>query len=175
MRLVTIENMSRSVVSVIKPELGVNRKWNKRGQKMALPFETVEQLLWDRGFRNLIDGGLLYIPDMKDKIELGLEPADATTPQNIIVLDDKKMENMWNSLPISVFKREVAALPKTQVDLLAEYAILHDIANSEKCGFIKELSGKDILVAISIKQEEARRDKAQAEREASYKEEGRRI
>jgi hypothetical protein len=55
-------------------------------------------MLWDNGVRVMIDRGILYIPDMKDKIDLGLEPEDATEPENIIVLSDLQINNLLTNI-----------------------------------------------------------------------------
>lgn len=156
-RMVVIKNMYDAVVSVIKPEYGIQRKWQKLGQAVAIPYDTVEQLLWDRGFRNLIDSGILYIEDMQTKIDLGLEPEGATKPVNIRTLNEEDMKNLWNA-PIAVFKKEIGDLPKIQVDALVDYAIAHDIADAAKCIYIRQVTGKDILKAISSKQDLAMED-----------------
>lgn len=151
-RMVIIKNMYDAVVSVYKPEYGIQRKWQKLGQSIGIPYETVEQLLWDRGFRNLIDSGMLYIEDMQTKIDLGLEPEGATQPVNIRTLTVEDIKNLWNA-PIAVFKKEIDDLPAIQVDAVIEYAIQNDIADATKCIFIKTKTGKDILKAISNKQD----------------------
>ena len=97
----------------------------------------------------MIDRGILYIPDMKDKIDLGLEPEDATEPENIIVLSDLQINNLLTNIPFSVFKREIDKLPETQVREVVNYAILHEIADIQKTDYIGELTGVDILKAIS--------------------------
>ena len=158
-RMVVIKNMYDAVVSVVKPEYGLQRKWQKLGQAIAIPFDTVEQLLWDRGFKNLIDTGILYIEDMQTKIDLGLEPEGATKPVNIRTLNEEDMKNVWNA-PIAVFKKEIGDLPRLQVDALVEYAIDHDIADATKCIYIKQVTGKDILKAIANKQDIALAEQA---------------
>jgi hypothetical protein len=106
-------------------------------------------MLWDNGVRVMIDRGILYIPDMKDKIDLGLEPEDATEPENIIVLSDLQINNLLINVPFSVFKREIDKLPETQVREVVNYAILHEIADIQKTDYIGELTGVDILKVIS--------------------------
>lgn len=160
-RMVMIKSMYDAVISVIKPEYGIQRKWQKIGQTIGIPYEIVEQLLWDRGFRNLIETGILYIEDMQTKIDLGLEPEGAEKPVNIRSLNEEDMKNLWNA-PIAVFKKEIGDLPKIQVDALIEYAIKHDIADATKCIYIKQVTGKDILVSISRKQELAAQEAAEA-------------
>lgn len=174
-RMVLVKNMENAVVGISKPEFGFKRKWQKKGQVISIPYDLLEQLLWDPGIKNLIDTGILYIESMKDKIDLGIEPEGATEPENVIVLNEKQMENLWVNTPISVFKREVSNLMKTQVDILTSYAIEHNYAPVDKCAFIKELSGKDILKAISLKQDEILEAKAaQAKADREKNEEGRR-
>jgi len=67
MRTVKITNMVNGMVSVKDPSTGVNRVWRKRGQSSVLPYETVESLLWQDGFLRLIECGVLYIENLKDK------------------------------------------------------------------------------------------------------------
>lgn len=169
-RMVLLENMVDSIVTVKKPEYGVNRKWNKRGQKQAVPFETVEQLLWDTGFRNMIDAGILYIANMKDKIDLGIEAEGTTEPTNVIALSEARMKELWTTIPLDVFKREVEKLPMVQVDNLIDYAIETETIDSAKSYFIKELTkGKDILASISRKREMAEIDAAERARQTTNK------
>lgn len=174
-RMVKITNMVNGMVSVKDIAYNVNRRWNKRGQTLPIPFEAVEGLLWQDGFRRMIESGILYIADMKDKKDLGLEPLEADKPTNIIALTEIQMKNLLTSTPITVFKKEVQALPRVQVDNLIEYAIQNKITDSEKCSFLKTLTHKDILAAISAKEDdekEALREKAKRQ---AYAEEGRRV
>ena len=147
-RMVVLKNMVNSRVVVNKPAYGVRRVWNKRNQPMAIEYNTVQQLLWDPGFRNMIDSGILYIENMKDKIDLGLEPVGT------------EMKELLTTIPFSVFKRKVSDLSKVQVDNLISYAVENEIVNTEKCRYLKEVTGKDILASISRKQNMEAEDKA---------------
>ena len=170
-RMVALKSTINSLVSVRKPEFGVNRRWQKMGQTQTLPFDIVSQLLWDSGFRSLIDSGILYIEDMQTKKDLGLEPEEADKPTNIRVLNETQMKEFMTSLPIDVFKREVSNLPRIQVDNLVSFAAEHRYTDSEKCYFLKQLCGKDILKMVSndIAMEEF--DIAQKAKEDSYRNE----
>lgn len=152
-RKVYLKNMVNGKVVVNKPSFGIKRVWVKRNQTMAIPYEIVEQLLWDSGFKNMIDTGILYIEDMQTKIDLGLEPVGATEPENIIALTETQMKELMTTTPISVFKRKVSDLTKVQIDNLVSYAVENELTDSEKCKFIKDLTKKDIFKAISQKQD----------------------
>jgi hypothetical protein len=173
-RMVYLKNMVNATVSVKKPEFGVNRKWNKRGQTQALPFEVVEQLLWTEGFSNMIHKGILYIDDLQTKKDLGLEPEEATEPTNIISLTELQMENMWKNMPLSVFKIELKKLSDTQIDNLIDYAIEKKIVDTAKCSYLKEKTKRDILLAISRKEDMEALDRAEKNKQSNAVE-GRRI
>jgi hypothetical protein len=49
-------------------------------------------------------------------------------------------------------------LPRVQVDSLVEYAIQNKIVDGAKGSFIKDLTHKDILSAISAIEEDAKAD-----------------
>lgn len=152
-RMVILKNTINAKVCVIDSSLGITRYWNKKDHQQGLPFAIVEQLLWNEGFRNMIEDGTLYIENLKDKIDLGLEPLNATEPINIIVLSDKQKEEYLTKLPFEVFKKELEKLTNTQIDNLIQFAIEKRLIDSEKCRYLKKLTGKDILVAISRREE----------------------
>ena len=58
-RQVILKSAVEGSVSVNYPQYGVNRKWNKIGQPMSMPYEVVEQCLWENGFRRMIESGIL--------------------------------------------------------------------------------------------------------------------
>jgi hypothetical protein len=66
-RMVMITNMVNGMVSVKDETYGVNRRWMKRGQTIPIPYEAVENMLWQEGFRRMLEAGVLWIPDMQIK------------------------------------------------------------------------------------------------------------
>ena len=171
-RMVLVKNMVDSRLGVADATTGIKRRWERRGQTIPIPFEAMTQLLWQDGFRRMIDQGLLYIENMKDKQDLGLEPQEATTPTNIIALTPTQMEDMLKKKPVDVFKKELSRLPDAQIDNLIDYAISNKIVDSAKCTILKQVTGRDILKAISRKEEIEAEERAEKAARAS---EGRRI
>ena len=149
-RMVKITSMVNKTVGVKRPELGINRKWTQKGQVMPIPYDIVEQLLWTEGFRNMIDRGILYIDDLQDKIDLGLEPYDAKEPQNIIVLTDIQIANLLKNVPFVAFKQEISKLGITQIKEIVNYAILHEVVDVQKADLLRQITGTDILKRISF-------------------------
>lgn len=170
-RMVLVKNMVDSRLGVADPTTGIKRRWERRGQTVPIPYEAMQQLLWQDGFRRMIDQGLLYIENMKDKKDLGLEPQEATIPVNIIALTPAQMEDLLKNKPIDVFKKELSKLPDAQIDNLIDYAITNKIVDSAKCTLLKQVTGRDILKAISRKEEIEAEERA----EKAARAEGRRI
>lgn len=149
-RRVKIVNMVNKTVGVRLPEYGVNKKWSMKGQPQMIDYDIVEQLLWHEGFRRMIDRGILYIEDMKDKIDLGLEPEGAEEPENIIVLKDNQIKELLTTTPFIVFKKEIEKLTQTQVREIVNYAIANELVDVNKVSYLKDLTGLDIMKSISI-------------------------
>ena len=94
--------------------------------------------------------GMLYIEDMEVKKELGLEPEDATEPENIIVLSDAEMKRYLTVLPLHEFKEKLANLSIEQKKNMVDYAVENEIINLEKCELLKEATGLNIVRMIEL-------------------------
>lgn len=174
-RMVEVINTDNAIIGIAKPQYGANYKWVRYGQKIRIPFEKLEQMLYEPGVESLIRSGSLYIPNMQDKIDLGLEPADATEPQNIIVLTPEQMKTLWTVKPLEVFKSEISKLSQSQLDNVIDYAIANKITVSDKCQYIRDLTKRDIFKAVSRELENEEIDAKQAALEERRKnEDGRR-
>lgn len=160
-RMVNLKNMVNKTVGVKLPEYGVNRKWINKGQVIPLPFDIVEQMLWHAGFRNLIDRGYLYIEDMQDKIDLGLEPDGATEPENIKVLTDNEIKELLTVKSFDEFKETVRELTMTQVLNIVNYAIANEIADAQKSELLLKVTEIDIFKVISTNRETRRLEEAE--------------
>jgi hypothetical protein len=82
-----------------------------KGQAQSLPFDIVQNLYFTVGFHNLINEGILYIPNMQDKIDLNIEPQNATQPTRVIVLNDQQMKTLLTVTPYNDFVKQLAHLP----------------------------------------------------------------
>ncbi len=134
------------------PELRFSRTWTRRGMKIPVERDTLEQAYYDASFAYLIDKGLLFVEDMEVKKDLGIEPIEATEPVNILDLTDTLMARMIKAMPMDELKKTVAKLSGPQREDLAEYAIEHnDSLNMSKIDFLSQISGRDILTAIKNK------------------------
>ena len=81
-----ISKYSGSILVKI-PDLNFRRELIARGSSFTVDSELLQEMMYDYGFRYMIESGMLYIDDLQVKKDLGLEPEDATEPVNKINLE----------------------------------------------------------------------------------------
>ena len=140
----------KNKVVVVLPELHFSRTWQTAGAVVSIPKDTLEELMYDIGFANMIKEGILYIEDMEVKKDLGIEPEDATEPVNVILLSDKEKRYYLTELSLVGFKDKLKKLSRNQVEELADFAIKNKLVDIEKCKLIEEICGRKILKAIEL-------------------------
>lgn len=137
-------------VTVDVPDIRFSRTWPTAGASVSIDKDTLEELMYDAGFANMVKMGILFIEDMDFKKEMGLEPEDATEPVNLILLNDKEKRYYLTGLSLVGFKDKLKKLSKNQIEELADYAIQNKLVDIEKCKVIKEACGRDVVRAIQL-------------------------
>lgn len=150
---VKITSMTNGLVSVKVPSAQFQREWIDRGASVMVEREKLDELMYDVGFKYMIDTGMLYIEDMNVKKELGIEPEDAIAPVNVIVLSEADKKRYLTVMPLKEFKIQVAKLNKEQIDILVDYAIANHYADFDKTKVLKEISGRDIIQTIRLSEQ----------------------
>ena len=136
------------------PDLNFRREWMDRGSSVMVDSEKLEEMMYDHGFRYMIESGMLYIEDLQVKKDLGLEPEDATKPVNLVPLEESQMRRAMTVLPLSEFKIFIKTLTYEQMLSLADYAIYNELGDFQKAQVVKESCGKDILKAIELNRQD---------------------
>lgn len=154
MEKIRVISKHQGPVSVNIPDLRFKREWPNKGSSIPIERETLEEMMYDNGFKYMIDTGMLYIEDLEVKKELGLEPENATEPVNIIVLNDNDMKRMMTAMPQFEFDAKLKTLNYEQMLALADFAIKNELGDFGKCDAIKKACGKDILTAIKLNRED---------------------
>lgn len=154
MEKIRVISKHQGPISVNIPDLRFKREWPNKGSSILIERETLEEMMYDNGFKYMIDTGMLYIEDLEVKKELGLEPEDATEPVNIIVLSDNDMKRMMTAMPQFEFDAKLKTLNYEQMLALADFAIKNELGDFGKCDAIKKACGKDILTAIKLNRED---------------------
>ena len=164
-RMVKLRNTTAQTVTIYSPAYNVKRTFPGKGAVQVLPFDTVEQLLWDNGFQYMIKSGQLYIDDMQTKIDLGLENPDAKVPTNIKVLTPEQILTLLKVRTVEEFKKEVSTISVEQCNEIVKYAVENNLVDNDKVNYLKERTGKDVIAMIARKRLEAEADKANAGKE----------
>ena len=154
MEKIRVISKHQGPISVNISDLRFKREWPNKGASVLIEKETLEEMMYDSGFKYMIDTGMLYIEDLDVKKELGLEPEDATEPVNIIVLNDNDMKRMMTAMPQFEFDAKLKTLNYEQMLALADFAIKNELGDFGKCDAIKKACGKDILTAIKLNRED---------------------
>ena len=147
---VKVVNLISSRVNINIPDVRLNRIWEKKGAVKVVPFEQLQEAIYNPGVEALFTEGILGIEDLETKKKLGLEPEDTEEPVNIIVLNDAQRKRYLTVMPLAEFKTEIKKLPLKQVRELAQYAIENEIANFDKAEIIKKMIGTDIISSIQL-------------------------
>lgn len=147
---VKVTNLVSRRVNITLPEMRFRRVWETKGAVRTIPFDELEEAMYNPGVEALFRNGVLGIEDMSVKKELGLEPEDAEEPVNIIVLNDQQRKRYLTVLPLPEFKDKVKELSKDQIQELAKFAIDNELIDFEKDSYIKELIDTDIIGSIQL-------------------------
>jgi hypothetical protein len=76
-RKVKVESTVKYAIVVSMPDFRFNRTFTRENQSSLVDYEVMEEGLQRPGFRNLFLDGKLRVVEKKDRIDLGLESADA--------------------------------------------------------------------------------------------------
>jgi hypothetical protein len=145
--------VSQRVVLTV-PDLRLRRVWERKGAVATIPFEQLEEAMYNPGVENLFRNGILGIEDMEVKIGLGLEPEGAKEPVNIITLNDDQRKHYLTAMPFPEFKEKIRELPVEQINELAAYAIQHEILDFDKAEEIKKYVDIDIMRAVKLNRDD---------------------
>ena len=147
---VKVVNLVSGRVTINVPDLRLKRTWERKNAVKIIPFEQLEEAMYDPGVEALFTEGILGISDMETKIALNLEPEGATAPVNIITLDDAQRKRYLTTMILSEFRQKIKELSTEQVQELAKYAIDNEITNFDKAQIIKDRIGVDIIKSIEL-------------------------
>jgi hypothetical protein len=142
-------------VRINVPELRVNRLFEKQGQSYLFDKDVVEEMFFYPSVERFFTNGTLFIEDKDLRIKLGLEEEDGTVAQTVTApISNTTILAYLNAKPINEFKAYVKGLPIEQQLRFVDLAIENKIVNYEKCMFLKELTGRDIMKVIQLNEEE---------------------
>lgn len=160
-RRVTVTSARRGNISIIEPQYGINRTWHNKGAQLQIDFDKLEEAMYHPGVNAMFTEGYLYIENMQDKIDLGLEPASAESPEKIIILNEDQVKEALSSMSFDEMKELFSTLPNGQVEDICAFAIERQIMPSiAKNTYFKKRVNVDVIQAIQFNVELEEAEKA---------------
>lgn len=150
---VSVVSTVNGQVGLVLPELHFKRDWPKKGAKVMVDKDILREAIYDPGTEYMFKSGMLYIDDLEFKKELGLEPEEATKPENVIVLTEAQMKRYLTVAPVRDLKEIIPKLSKEQLKNLVDYAVDNELTDIDKASVLKEASGIDIVSAVLLKRQ----------------------
>lgn len=147
---IAITSQVNGRVGINVPEMRFKKTWEKKGQKVLVDAEILEEIFYDPGVEYMFRQGILYIEDMDFKKEVGLEPNDAKEPVNIVKIDDAKLARALGPMPVSEFRKFFKPLTTEQKHQVADYAITHECTDFNKSEIIQKAIGINVISAIQL-------------------------
>lgn len=145
--IVMVKSASDYTVVVNVPDLTLHRTWTKRGQQFPIDRKVLFQAYYDPSVEFLFNEGLLTTDDEEFLKAIGL--MEENGEKTVIPLTETFLNRMIKLMPLSEVKAELEKLTRTQLDELADYAILHykDL-HFDRIDILTKATGKDIMGAI---------------------------
>lgn len=145
---VMVRSASDWTLVINVPHLNLSRTWLKRGQKYPIDRSALVQAYYDPAVETLFKEGSLVVDDVDFLREVGL--LDEETKQSVIYeLTDQKKIRMIKSMPLHEVKQELSKMTRTQIEELADFAILnYKELVMDRIDLLSEASGKKIMEAI---------------------------
>jgi hypothetical protein len=144
---VMVRSASDWTLVVNVPHLNLHRVWTKRGQKYPIERAALIQAFYRPAVEALFREGSLITDDKEFLREVGLLDED----ENCVVyeLTDTMKARIIKLMPLVEVKKELAKMSASQLEEVANYAILNyqDLV-MDRVDILSKASGKNILAAI---------------------------
>ncbi len=153
-RRIMVESLTHGIIVLYEPITRLRIEWRKKGEKKPVPLDKLKEAIWTEGVNAMFKEGILGIAE-KDSFELlkelGLEAPDAKEPEQVVVLNDAQRTRLLKSAPISEFKETFDSISYEQKQQMADFAIEKQIIDFNKCEYIKEQIGVDVIQAVKLR------------------------
>lgn len=146
--LISVESASNSTIVINVPDLKLHRTFTRRGSKILLDRDTLEQAYFDPSVEFLIKNGYIIIHDKQFLVDMGIIP-DEESESPIVVLDENMLNRLIKAMPLHETVEMLKKLTPAQLHELGDYAVEHyEDLKMEKLEVLTKATGKDLLKAI---------------------------
>lgn len=133
-------------VGIINNDLRFKRMWTKKGQKMEIDKELLNDLMADPGTEAIFKKGYLYIKDAEIAVDLGAEPVGK-------IFNDTEIKVLLEIKPVDDLKAAIPTMAKASRENLVEIAKTIDLT-LDRLQVIRDVLGVDLASAMNIRRQE---------------------
>ncbi len=135
-----VRKLAPGGVSYRIPGKLVARKWVGKDARLRVPYEELEECIYDPSINSLFTKGYLFIESKEARVALGLEESEA------LVLDEEGVAKVLFEDDLDTFKEKIDRMAEQTQELLVQVAIanLDKHAGYEKYDIIRKKYKVDI-------------------------------
>ena len=145
---ISVKNTSVHPITISLPESKFKRTWSPESE-FKVPFEVLQEAMYDRGFMVFIENGMLFIDNKMARVELGLEEEDAEPI--VKILTKAQLIKLLKATPVEEFAEIVKTITSEQCKALIDIALEAKNIDMHKAAVLKEITGIDAIKAIELK------------------------
>lgn len=145
-RRIQVKSMVNYKVGLFIPDMHFEREFTREGETKSIDFEILYESINSLGVRTLFEEGILHIENRQDRIDLGLEEADA--PETVKVLNNGQILKLLRVDSLEKFTETIKNLPLEQVKKIADVAINNKVTDFDKCALLKKRTKIDVIANI---------------------------
>lgn len=138
--MITIKNISSSLVSLYAPAIHFNRELTP-GREIPLSDEEYNELIFDSGFMSLVDSHYIQIKGVEEDQQVEIVTN---------VFDKNEIERMLVKNDITAFAKFIPTATDAEKDSVVTLAVEHKITSAGMVALIKKYCGVDIINAINM-------------------------
>lgn len=153
---IVVKNTTLHPINILLPDIKFSRTWPAEGS-FKVPFEVLQEAIYDRGFMVFIENGMLFIDNKEARVALGLEEEEAEPV--VKLLTKAQLTKLLKATPVPEFDAQVRQLTKEQCLTMIDIALEQRSVDMNKAAILKEITGIDTIKAIELKNENDRPDK----------------
>lgn len=138
--MITIKNISSSLVSLYAPAIHFNRELTP-GREIPLSEEEYNELIFDSGFMSLVDSHYIQIKGVEEDQQVEIVTN---------VFNKDEIEQMLVKNDITAFAKFIPTATDAEKDSVVTLAVQHKITSAGMVALIKKYCGVDIINAINM-------------------------
>ena len=147
--MIMVKSASDFTLVVNIPDIPLHRTWKKRGAQFPIERKTLIQAYYDPSVEALFKEGMLTTNDVEFLKEVGLIEEDGT--ENVVILTEQQMLRLIKNMPLAELSNELKKLSNTQLEELADYAVVnHTNMSMDRIDILSKATRKNLLKAIEL-------------------------